>query len=271
MMNNLFNTIKSIGKLLLQSRPVKIHRQRSDGRQLVIMGNGPSLNKVIEQRDSLLKGRDTMAVNFAANTPQFFDIKPRYYTLADPHFFSSPNDPNVSSLMANLKKVDWPMTLFIPCKPSMVESLIGNDRIKIMRFNAIGIEGSHWLCRIAFNNKWGMPRPRNVLIPSIMIGIWLGYKEIFLVGADHSWTRSLWVDDNNRVVTNLPHYYADNDHEQSRVKALYSDIPLHALFHSYYVAFKAYHEIEFWARTRGVNIYNSTPQSFIDAFERRPL
>lgn len=271
MMKTLFDSFRSIGKLLLQSRHVAVETLERDGRQLVIMGNGPSLADVIEHRESLLAGRDTMAVNFAANTPQFFDIKPEYYTLADPHFFDSAADPNVASLMDNLKRVDWPMKLFVPCSPSRVARLFDNPHIDIVRFNAVGVEGWRWLTRLAFGHKLGMPRPRNVLIPSIMIGVWLGYREIFLVGADHSWTRSLWVDEDNRVITNLPHYYAENDHERSRVKALYADIPLHSLFHSYYIAFKAYHEIESWARERGIHIYNSTPMSFIDAFSRRSL
>ena len=37
------------------------------------------------------------------------------------------------------------------------------------------------------------------LIPSIMLGIWLGYREIYLLGADHTWTKTLSVDDDNRV------------------------------------------------------------------------
>ena len=55
------------------------------------MGNGPSLNDTIATHGTLLRENQTMAVNFAANASVFRDIKPRFYVLADPYFFSSAN------------------------------------------------------------------------------------------------------------------------------------------------------------------------------------
>ena len=269
-MSRLIDSLKSCVKLLVKSHSCKIANASPD-RPLVIMGNGPSLKTVFEQQMCVLHRCDTMAVNFAANTQEFFDVKPRYYTLADPHFYRATDDSNVRRLVASLESVDWPMTLFVPYEGRTIGSLIKNTNIIIVSYNAVGIEGWSWLTRMAFNRRLGMPRPRNVLIPSVMLGVWLGYKEIYLVGADHSWTTSLSVDENNNVITNLPHFYADNSHERERVKAVYAGVPLHSLFHSYYVAFKAYPQIERWARERGVAIYNATPGSFIDAFERKVL
>ena len=37
------------------------------------------------------------------------------------------------------------------------------------------------------------------------------------------------------------------------------------------IAFRSYHRIENYARVKGVTIYNVTPGSYIDAFERRRL
>lgn len=270
-MSRVFESLKSIAKLLLQSRRSGVSPVAADGRRLIIMGNGPSLRDVFENNLDVLDAHDTMAVNFAANTLEFFEIKPKYYTIADPHFYQAVDDANVRSLIGNLGRVDWPMTLFLPSGARAMSSLINNSNITVARYNAVGVEGWNWLTRLAFDSRRGMPRPRNVLIPSIMVGVWLGYREIDIVGADHSWTQSLSVDENNRVITNLPHFYADNEHEQSRVKAVYANVPLHNLFHSYYVAFKAYHEIAPWAKKRGVAIYNATPGSFIDAFPRRTL
>jgi len=265
------NSLLSIAKMLLQSRRSGVNAVASQDARLVVMGNGPSLRKVLDNDMDSLRCCDCMAVNFAANTPEFFDIRPRYYTIADPHFYRAADDANVSCLIENLGRVDWPMTIFLPSGAGDMSRRIGNRNIIVARYNAVGVEGWKWLARFAYDHELGMPRPRNVLIPSIMIGIWSGYREIYLVGADHSWTQSLSVDDNNHVITNLPHYYADNAHEQSRVKAVYADVPLHSLFLSYHIAFKAYHEIERWAKKRGVAIYNATPGSFIDAFERRGL
>ena len=62
-----------------------------------------------------------------------------------------------------------------------------------------------------------------------------------------------------------------HDDEKNRVATTYMNYRLHDIVHSFYVAFKAYHEIAAYASTHGIHIYNATPDSFIDAFERRPL
>ena len=116
-----------------------------------------------------------------------------------------------------------------------------------------------------------MARPRNVLIVAIMVAMKMGYRTIYLTGADHSWTRTLEVDDDNTVVSIQPHFYKDNDEEHARVASVYKNIRLHQLLLSFHIAFKAYFTIARYAAHRGVEIYNSTPASFIDAFPRRPL
>ena len=116
-----------------------------------------------------------------------------------------------------------------------------------------------------------MPRPRNVLIPAIMIAIKAGFKTIHLTGADHSWLRTIGVNDNNEVESIQPHFYADDKRELRRSAAEYRGYRLHDILQSFTVAFRSYHEIARFAAKEGVKIYNSTPGSFIDAFERRGL
>ncbi len=190
-------SLKSIVKLALQSRRPSVSHADRRGCPLIILGNGPSLARNIAEDMELLTGCDTLAVNFAANTDEFMGIRPRYYLLMDPHFFSLPSsDPNVTRLYTRLdSEVDWEMTLFIPTgrKPSALG--INNHLIHIEQFNPVGVEGYDWLVKKACDSGRGLPRPRNVLIPAIMTGIWLGYKEIYLLGADHSWLRTLDVDE----------------------------------------------------------------------------
>ena len=99
----------------------------------------------------------------------------------------------------------------------------------------------------------------------------MGYRQIYIVGADHSWTRTLDVDSENRVVSVQPHFYKEDEKERQRVTALYKTIPLHQMLESLTTAFRSYHVIADYANRAGYEIYNSTPQSFIDAFPRRPI
>ena len=116
-----------------------------------------------------------------------------------------------------------------------------------------------------------MPRPRNVLIPSIMLAIRSGYKRIGIAGADHSWSRSLSVTEDNEVVSVQPHFYAEDSREEDRVRHEYRGIRLHSIMESFAVAFRSYHVIADYARSKGVEIWNLTPGSFIDAFPRQDL
>lgn len=260
--------------MLLQSRCSTIDKEEERKHPLIIMGNGPSLNATIKEHGSALAKYPTLAVNFAACADVFIELRPQYYVLADPHFFSDANTENLRRLRTTLsEQVDWDMILIVPCREKVAAlRLIGANRnITIKTFNPIGVEGFEWIENIAYSNGWGMPRPRNVLIPSIMIACRLGYKEIYLTGADHSWMQTLNVDEQNRVVSIQPHFYKEGEEEKTRINAEYHNYPLHQIIYSFYVAFKAYHTINRYAKSRGIKIYNATPTSYIDAFERREL
>lgn len=267
---NLSGTVKSIVKLMFQSRRSFV--TKADEERVIIMGNGPSLNETIENHIDILKTTPAIAVNFAANAPQFTMLRPRYYVLADPHFFVNKQDINVAKLMSNLSElVDWTMTLFVPNSVKKHNITITNKNISIEYFNMVGVEGFQWFENFAFSRGYGMPRPRNVLIPSIMIAMQMGYKEIYITGADHSWTKTLSVNENNEVISIQPHFYKEDEKEQKRIRTDYLHYPLHQIIYSFYVAFKSYFVIQRYAKNRKIDIYNSTPESFIDAFPRRPL
>lgn len=268
--SNLFGTIKSVVKILLQSRNSSV--SKVDGGRVIIMGNGPSLSDTIENHIEILTNTPTIAVNFAANAPQFTILKPRYYVLADPHFFVNTQDANVAKLMKNLSDlVDWSMTLYVPNSVKKYKFSIANKNISIEYFNMVGVEGFEWFENFAFSHGYGMPRPRNVLIPTIMVAMQAGYKEIYLTGADHSWTKTLSVNENNEVVSVQPHFYKEDEKEQKRIRTDYLRYPLHQIIYSFYVAFKSYFVIQRYAQSQDIAIYNATPDSFIDAFPRRPL
>lgn len=234
------------------------------------MGNGPSLADTIRDYGDKLSSYPSLAVNFAANTPEFQFLRPQYYVLADPHFFKANDNDTVNKLKHILNNIDWEMTLFLPCNVRKTE-LITNRNITIEYFNPVGIEGFAWLENWAFRKGYGMPRPRNVLIPSIMIAMSLGYKEIYITGADHSWMKTILVNDRNEVISIQPHFYKEDEKEVQRIRTDYLRYPLHQIIYSFYVAFRSYFTIERYARHRGINIYNATPDSFIDAFARRSL
>lgn len=266
-MKRLIDSLLTIGKVVLKSKRASKPSDSGAGKSLIIMGNGPSLRQTLESGDEALRSKDLMAVNFFANTPEFRLLRPRHYILADKHFFSGTSDPNVARLWENLRAADWPLTLHVPAgyKVDMP------DNVEVRRFNMTPAEGYDWLCHALYRRGLAMPRPRNVMIPAVMQGIREGYKEIYLVGADHTWPHTLYVDDANRVVTVQPHFYKDNPEELDRIAEVYAGVRLHEVLGSMVVAFRSYHALETFARKEGITIVNATPGSLIDAFRRGDL
>ncbi len=271
-LGNLTSTIGSLIKVALMSRGASAKSPLRHDRGLVIMGNGPSLRATIDNDYDWLCSHDLLAVNFAANTPDFFRLRPQFYVLADGHFFSGKGtDPNVAKLWEELGKVSWEMTLWVPQTAiHLVKALVlHNSNIKLKSFNLTPVEGFKKITHFLMDSGLGMPRPRNVMIPAIMAGIREGYDKIYLCGADHTWTQTLSVDNENFVVSVQPHFYKDNDKEHERVRSAYAGLHLHDVLGSMTIAFRSYWHIADYAREKGIEIINATPGSMIDAFPRR--
>lgn len=269
-----FQDILTLGKVLLRSRrPSPGARPASRPGTITVMGNGPSLRSVIADKRDALMANPRLAVNFAANAPEFPELAPQYYILADPHFFNGVDtDTNVARLWHNLQAVSWQMTLYLPLQHKAaalprLRELPANLTVKW--YNLTPAEGGGALTRFLISRGLAMPRPRNVLIPAIMAAIREGFSEIELVGADHSWLQSLWVDGKNRVVSVQPHFYKDNEKELDRVAREYEGYHLHDILLSMTVALRSYFDIRRFADKKGISIFNATEGSFIDAFPRR--
>lgn len=265
-------SLASVLRVVLWSKPVHFKQENTSDATLIILGNGPSLRTNINEDMDLLHSYDTLAVNFAANTPEFFELRPKYYVIADPHFFQNTDDRNVAALFESLQSVNWMMTLYVPAgSVKAVRRRFSNGHLKVAGFNMVAAEGISCISDALMNRALGMPRPRNVLIPSIMIGIWLGYTRIVLLGADHTWLQSLTVDDENRVVSVQRHFYKESPTELERITRVYDKRRLHEVLESMCIAFRSYHAIAGYAKKKHVTILNSTPASYIDAFPRKEL
>lgn len=272
MLSTLLTVLKVV---LLSRRPTR--SQASPGADtLIVMGNGPSLRHTIDDDLEMLMRYDRMAVNFAANSDEYKRLRPNHYILADPHFFTNLNaedkDKNVKRLWDNIRTTDWEMALHVPAKHrSVIGEMELPENISISYYNLTPGEGLPMITYPLFSAGLAMPRPRNVMIPAIMEAIRAGYRRIVLVGADHTWHQSLWVDDENRVVSVQPHFYKDKSDELDRVAKEYAGYKLHDILSSLTIAFRSYHQIKGYAAKRGVEVINATPGSMIDAFPRGSL
>lgn len=268
----------TLGKCIVLSRKSFPKAGMPKSRPLIVMGNGPSLLDSLPSDPDKLGDFDLLAVNFAPNSQLFFDLKPSQLVLADPHFFHGmESDPKVALLWERVASVDWPLSLYLPSSEmKAARKLLSKSRkndmtVTLRPINLTPAEGYAWLRRHLYDSGLAMPRPRNVMIPALMVALREGYRDIRLIGADHSWSRTLWVDDENRVVSVQPHFYPDDEKERQRVASEYAGYHLHDIYTSLAIAFRSYFDIAAYASALGAKITNATPGSFIDAFPRGPL
>ncbi len=104
--------------------------------------------------------------------------------------------------------------------------------------------------------------PRTVLYSAIQLAVYMGFKEIYLLGADHDYLADITRTSNHR-------FYPE--------KSGISDVAHLAEFNAekwyleYYWRWKQYRLMDHYCRAKGTTIYNATEGGMLDVFERRPL
>lgn len=279
-LKSLFASFATLVRIVFMSkkwvRLPRVHRQ-----ECVILGNGPSLNGSLEQYAANLPNYDLVCVNNFALSQLYGKIRPNSYIIAAreywlPHVVESYQTIRLATFESLINNTSWDMNLFIPFDARTYKDFLDqfkqNPHLRLHFYNLTPVEGTVRLRNWLFKLGMGIPRPHNVLIPSIMIALKQGYHAIYLLGADHSWLPEISVNERNEVLVHQKHFY---DEQSSRPDRMYmaGQRPryLYEVLEKFCHTFKSYFVIKDYAQTIGANIYNATPNSFIDAFERKNL
>ena len=93
-------------------------RLEEKGDRLIIIGNGPSLNKSIELYGDVIKQSECLMVNHSASTDLFEYLRPSFYLLVDPAWIYPENSTHTEAIYrtinAIVSKTIWPMTIVMP-------------------------------------------------------------------------------------------------------------------------------------------------------------
>jgi hypothetical protein len=245
----------------------KIDRKKE---HCIVMGNGPSLRNSLKENKDVLGHYDLIAVNDMALTPEFITYKPVTYVLCDPAYWfaagtSESTCKEVRDLYRHLvKQVDWEMQLYIPWMAKKVteiaDILSQNTHIHLCYYNKTKVEGFRKFQYMILKRQWGMFRAETVINAALMLALYSGYGKIYLMGTETDWLRNIWVDEQNRLRLNDTHFYGASDRIIST--------KMHEQCISSYHVFKTYTEIEKYSKHCRITIYNITPHSLIDAFEK---
>lgn len=273
---DLNQTLMSLIKIpLLSRRSSALPSGLSNPDELVILANGPSLSRTVAEHPDFLKSRTLLAVNFCATSPMFAELRPEIYIIADPLFWIV--DEKRESLFGALaERTAWPMHLFMPARAladKRWKAIVArNPHISVHIYNTTPVEGFSGFVHAVYRHGLGMPRPHNVLIPSIATALRMPFKKIYLAGADHSWLPEITVTDNNEVLMHQKHFYDPGKSKADTVKQEnLNEARLHTILYHMHVAFKGYFTLRAYAESLGKEIINITPGSYIDAFPRMKL
>lgn len=276
----LFQTLFSYVKIILLSKYfVSLKKYGSSDEEVVILANGPCLTKDLELNSDFISARKKFCVNFFAVAKEYEELKPEYYILAAPEFwlsktsdyFKQKKDELIKSLVDRTK---WNLILLIPfqAKNSDFHKRVEpNKNIKFVFYNNTPVEGLNIFNRLFFKLNLGMPRPHNVLNPSIFLALNLGFKKIFIFGADHSWHEEIKVDESNKVSVNHQHFYDAGSVQMPMYKLEGEQYFIHDIFRKLHFAFKGYFVLKNYADHLNAKILNASSKSYIDAFEKIAL
>lgn len=259
------NTINSL-RIIVINTDMRNHIEKLETAELLtILANGPSLKYDLDKID-YTKG-DFLVVNDFYKSPYYKIIKPKFHVLADPLYFRTDED-----LQPFIDAVDWNMRLFVPFNSlKAVRSLrnMPNVHIEVIPYNMGSYNGFKYLKNWLYRHGLAMPIAQNVLVPSIFNGINMGYKEIRIYGADHSWTENIRVDNQNRVCLTDSHFYdMEEVHMSPWYKCSGDQYLMHEILRDLAQMFDSYHCIKEYADSKHCRVLNYTKNSFIDAFER---
>lgn len=233
-----------------------------------VLANGPSINESIKSTN--FEGKVLFVLNnFAKSHDLFTRLKPQNYVFADPYFWESNMEDTVLSDIVTL--TSWEINLYFPFeiyKKKIIQKFFSSNRyIQIVPYNKTYIEGfGNWQLH-ALRNNYGTPITANVLVATLFLAINSGAKVIHVYGADHTWTRSIIVNDLNQVCIADTHFNSETTFSPW-LKCDNTTFLMSEILDAFARMFHGYEYIAKYAKRLGVRIINETPGSFIDSFER---
>ena len=255
------------------------YKNNKDGR-LFILCTGISLRNDIAQKINALKEENVFVMNQFVLSDLFAKIKPMYYIIADPIYWIkkvSEKEMGIRDQVINglIENITWDVYLFIPYlafKSKQMETLKTNPHIKIIKYSTISLNGYRFFRNWLYRKNIGMPSPQSVLHAAILTALNSGYKNIHILGADHTWIKQLSVGYDNLIYNEDNHFY---DKEKAKkvpiVDGDNKDWTIEMWMMNMVKIFRSHYILKDYANYLGANIYNLTSDTLLDVYERKRL
>lgn len=216
------------------------------GDMCFIIGNGPSLRP--KDLDVLQSNRvDSFAANRIYKIFDKSNWRPKYYLCEDPTI--------MMEIESEINKVVTSEVKLIPIDLKWYKNINIRDAYY---FNMQYAESSSYNYGYYDDLAKYVTCNGTVTITAIQFAIFMGYKNIYLIGVDHNYSQM--VDNSGTIIidNNVKNYF-DDSYESEFQNKITRNIENSTL---------AFERLSEYAKTRKVNIFNATRGGKLEAFQR---
>ncbi|CDN57298.1 Protein containing DUF115 (plasmid) [Neorhizobium galegae bv. officinalis bv. officinalis str. HAMBI 1141] len=231
---------------------------RHQGERCFILGNGPSAKKLDLSK---LKGETVFSVSNGYLFPGYGEFSPRYHCV-----------PQITyGLMTEEDTVRWfnemheglgNAELFLSSNEA---ALVRNQHLfpgRNVRYLSLSGSFDEWPDEDLVDISKAVPAVYSVPVMVLMIALYMGFKEIILLGVDH-----------DQFLTSRYDYAFDLKIQKGKDITLNKDgsssFSRYEEFRGLFRLWHQYRSIDKIARKNGVKIFNSTPGGALDEFPRK--
>ncbi|MCG5238888.1 hypothetical protein [Azospirillum doebereinerae] len=231
-------------------------RNRHAGERCFIVASGPSLKRIDLKA---LAGETVITLSRGYSHPDFDAIAPRYHCVTR-IFREHLSDTKIRDFFIDMDRRIGSAELFLSTseEPIVRENgiFLGRTMHYLHQLDdvPVPVDGRMYdLCRC-------LPSVQSVPVLGLMIAMYMGFQDIYLLGVDHDevWTRTYYYAHEPSFKFVDPSVGANGE----VVTTTYD------LLQNYAVLWREYRRCRMMAERNGCRIYNASPESALDEFER---
>ena len=221
-------------KILKRNKTLKRYHDRC-----FIVGTGPSLRQTDINK---IKDADIITENFFFKSDIYKHINPAYHITVDEAFYNADNLPYLNKILT-----EHPNTKLLIKQSGL--AVLNHPNVY-----AVYAKKVQYANYVNFNCCANMTATINVSIMAVQLALFLGYKEIYLLGTD----------------------FSEFVLKEGKVEQFYKDTGKQRMWGRkgvqlrwFSVAYNHHYALNNWAQKHGIQIYNATPGSYLDAYPYR--
>lgn len=243
--NRIKREVSSYSKLA-DSDYIKSLKNSNEGKRCFIVGNGPSLTG---DDLTLIKDEISFGCNRIYNIFNKTEWRPDYYMVVDQLV--------VAEEIANIKKLRGPHK-FISYRAKRYGREDKDEIHYIVLYKEFSPDNTkNMIAQISEDVSKYFTWSNTVLINQIELAIYMGFKEIYLIGVDHNYPISIDKYGNKKIDETIKSHFDNGGSKEKSRNYIYID----AATNDYEVCKK-------YADEHGIRIYNATRGGKLEVFDR---